>query len=489
MRRYDTGVTKHHTRVLSPRLPFLMLPLPLPSDAGTDAAQWLRGIINKITRVVVERKVHSGQPLDNSVTPVSRCHIMEINKAYAKADGIEAATRKFAIGQTYRSAGRAGESAFQTIDAMEWSQEDTCVFMEVGQMKTAKVKISAMVAGACRHLCFFLDMADYLATHVLPTHKAWEATFIFPGMQDSECGRKVGEFIKAVLPRARNGQKKYADFAVTSLPQNPTAGGIRPACINLLVRKMPIEFVKATTGHAESGAIDEYIDASLAMALPGAIVLAGWSAFPWGQLGDGPAAPCLGMLSNCTPSVCVGDLDGVINLLFNLDSASGLALYASQTSHSYQGRLRPMVEACFAAIIMYYHERVQAEEMMCVNNRLIDLLVQESKGRPWEGSARAAVEGMVRQWGEVIRTDFEAENAHLRVPQNGPQRGGSPDSLSVALQQVDPSLHRSHLYMGVIIHYTRVTIVQILHRCMNLLHPCNNRTNITQVYEFITPVS
>ena len=85
---------------------------------------------------------------------------------------------------------------------------------------------------------------------------------------------------------------------------------------------MPIEFVKATTGHAESAAVYEYVDASLALSMPGAIVLAGWAPFRWGTLGDGPAAPNLKELARGTPSVSIADLDKVINLLFNLDEVS-----------------------------------------------------------------------------------------------------------------------------------------------------------------------
>ena len=219
-------------------------------------------------------------------------------------------------------AGRAGESAFQTIGAMEWSAQDECVFMEVGQIKVAKPKICAMVAGANRHLCFFLDLADFLATHVLPTYKMWQATFLFSGMQDATCGTKVGDFMKALLPVKRGGLKRYAEHAVHDLPERPSAGGIRPACINLLVKSIPIEFVKATTGHAESAAVYEYVDASLALSMPGAIVLAGWAPFRWGTLGDGPAAPNLKELARGTPSVSIADLDKVINLLFNLDEVS-----------------------------------------------------------------------------------------------------------------------------------------------------------------------
>ena len=79
--------------------------MPCFRDMNTDMAQWLRGIKNKVTRVVVERKLVSGEPLDKSCTPIWRVHVKALNRSYAKVDGVEAALRKFAIGQTHRSAG------------------------------------------------------------------------------------------------------------------------------------------------------------------------------------------------------------------------------------------------------------------------------------------------------------------------------------------------------------------------------------------------
>ena len=42
---------------------------------GTEMADWLRAIKNKVTREVISRKLISGEPIDKSVTPISRCLI------------------------------------------------------------------------------------------------------------------------------------------------------------------------------------------------------------------------------------------------------------------------------------------------------------------------------------------------------------------------------------------------------------------------------
>ena len=39
-----------------------------PRDMGTEMADWLRAIKNKVTREVISRKLISGEPIDKSVT-------------------------------------------------------------------------------------------------------------------------------------------------------------------------------------------------------------------------------------------------------------------------------------------------------------------------------------------------------------------------------------------------------------------------------------
>ena len=77
-----------------------------------------------------------------------------------------------------------------------------------------------------------------------------------------------------------------------------SAGGIRPGVINTLTKYMPVEFVVCMTGHEMKGgtAAYEYIDAQLALCMPGALVLAGWPKLPWGQLGDGPTPADISVL-------------------------------------------------------------------------------------------------------------------------------------------------------------------------------------------------
>ena len=104
-----------------------------------------------------------------------------------------------------------------------------------------------------------------------------------------------------------------------------------------------------------------------------------------------------------------------------------------------------MVEACFAAILMHYEDRVQADEMRSVNIRLITTLLEVSEDRPWAGLSREALQGLVRQWGETIRTDFELANTHMRWPASETVRvGDGPDALTAALRQVSTNFAKQN---------------------------------------------
>ena len=97
-------------------------------------------------------------------------------------------------------------------------------------------------------------------------------------------------------PLARGGSKEYAAVAVPALPDNITAGGIRPGASNFLARYMPGEFIVHVTGHELTGssAVYDYIDAYRALAIIGATVLHGFPAVytndEWSDLGRHPEA-------------------------------------------------------------------------------------------------------------------------------------------------------------------------------------------------------
>ena len=85
--------------------------------------------------------------------------------------------------------------------SLDWDIEFTGVFTEIKQSKTHKSKIIAYVAGANRHLCFFLNTADYLATRTLPIYDPAATDWLIPELQVTNSpGTTLDNFIKALLP-------------------------------------------------------------------------------------------------------------------------------------------------------------------------------------------------------------------------------------------------------------------------------------------------
>jgi hypothetical protein len=64
----------------------------------------------------------------------------------------------------------------------------------------------------------------------------------------------------------------------------------------------------------------EYIDARIANVIPGAVVLAGWPAFAWGQRGPGPRPASLDAIIEM--GVTQETLDIIINYCFSLARVS-----------------------------------------------------------------------------------------------------------------------------------------------------------------------
>ena len=92
-------------------------------------------------------------------------------------------------------------------------------------------------------------------------------------------------------------------------------------------------------------AIFEYLDANACGCMPGAVVLGGWPALPWGHLGKGPAPASL------QPLVEIGVdedmLQRMIDYFFNFDEEKG-----TPPNFMQDGSLRSAVEWAFATVIM-----------------------------------------------------------------------------------------------------------------------------------------
>jgi hypothetical protein len=116
-------------------------------------------------------------------------------------------------------------------------------------------------------------------------------------------GTMMSGYIKALIPSraAGGGGGKYAQFTIQELPADGNAAGIRHGACQMLADLVPLEHCLAVSGHdaTNHSALYEYLDNSIQKNMPGAIVLSGWPALPWGQLGRGPVPACMETLQVC----------------------------------------------------------------------------------------------------------------------------------------------------------------------------------------------
>lgn len=167
---------------------------------------------------------------------------------------------------------------------------------------------------------------------------------------------------------------------------------------------MPLEFAVATTGHNLDCAFYDYLDASLATAMNGAVVLAGWPPFPWGQLGMGPVPPSLGALEGL--GVNADALDKSILVLFKIDD-----MYPQMFRKG--GKLWPVVRIAFATLLMYYRERVQTLTAGQFKAEGRNVIVELKRVMAIEYGLGDSTHVTLLSWSDKIMERFKAENLDL----------------------------------------------------------------------------
>jgi hypothetical protein len=99
-------------------------------------------------------------------------------------------------------AGRSSEVAWTTIEGLQWDELHQCVFSEIPQSKTSKVKEAPFMAGVNGHSCWLVAFGDSLAME--PTRKIYdpgEANWLNPLLQNTGTpGATLGSWIKALQP-------------------------------------------------------------------------------------------------------------------------------------------------------------------------------------------------------------------------------------------------------------------------------------------------
>jgi len=328
-----------------------------------------------------------------------------------------------------------------TWDSAWMSSYFNTLNVEVPQSKTSKTKVWSMIAGRSRHLCAILAMGDhFIMQSVPPMYYAGQVTWIFPDLIQLKCpGTKIGDYLKALMV-GDQGAAKYKDHRVASLPAGASAAGLRPGAVNMMAAAMPLEFAVHITGHeAKGGAFFEYLDASVSNGMPGAVVLSGWSPFPWGRSGKGPVPADLLALQEGA-GINIESLTTVICVLFQIDDQSPPMFKKG-------GKLWDFVLWMFATQLMYYRERIDTlkigekkGEMKAVLIKIEEVMAHKD-GYDLGANTRATL----LRWSDIISDKFRLDNLSIMEQQGhgqNTQMVTAMQSIAQTVGAVGLSLHR-----------------------------------------------
>jgi hypothetical protein len=136
----------------------------------------------------------------------------------------------------------------------------------------------------------------------------------------------LGNYIKGVMP---GGLNRFTEFAVSSLPDDASAAGIRPGAINTLCTNVPVQLCASNTGHDFRGfsSFFEYVGALIPQLMTGAVLLAGYPPLTWGVTGKGPVPASFAAL--VAPGVDEEKLELMLIALFQVSCA----VSAASTDH------------------------------------------------------------------------------------------------------------------------------------------------------------
>ena len=412
-------------------------------EESSKQAEWYRGVTTKMIREINQRNLYGKETLDQTPSEIFLKQIKGISAALSRAGHAEAAARKLAIKTAWRCAGRGGESSLISYGGLKWKDLYETTVIEAPQSKTSKLKLVPLVAGLDRHSDWLIDFGDNLVLtrgSILwkdpqdESKKCW----LLPDMAGANASTKLSGYIKALQPAGRSGSvARYAEVASpwivdgdeVDLPPQSTAAGIRPGASDTLAMHVPAELAVHTTGHdlTNLSALWEYLGARVTLCMPGALVLAGWPAFPYGHNGTPPVHPSLQPLLRA--NVPLEFLKSLTDELFSLHDGSPPMLLQG-------GPCRKMTLATLATLVMYYPERFKANEAMTVLAQMRDAYAKLA-------SVKDEPHTIFVKWGAAIRKQFDVDNLHLTARHGHgelEQIVGAINSLSSVLNSVQASV-------------------------------------------------
>ena len=400
-------------------------------DKNSDSpGNWLKAGLRQVTVAKFRDAVEKGELIASQAPPIYICHREQVNRALKLHGSPDSIQRALIITCNGVACGRPSEIATLSPDVLLYDESLSCVVAQWPQLKTVKMKLVPFLPGSNRNNCVVHSFGAAFAAGCFRAHiyDPDEMNYFFPALvKAASPTTTITNYFKALAPGGKNAT--YSPFAVATLPEDCTAAGQRVGSITQMAQKgVSAEFVAVVSGHdfEAVSTLWRYVTAELAMTIPGARVLSGWPAPPYGQLGDPPRAASWSMILD-TGGLSPRQVDDLTDLMLNIRDGF------SAPSFLRGGRLRSFTLSMSATLVMYYSESLLANEMTTVTAAMRHtLLFQKLAANHQEADVR------LKGWGEAITTGFKASNLHITGGGGG--TNGGNEALITTLQMISTQL-------------------------------------------------
>ena len=281
--------------------------------------------------------------------------------------------------------------------------------------------------------------------------------------------------LQALLPKDRGGAAGYQDVAIASLPENVAAAGVRHGVTDHVQVLAPIEINLHGTGQSsraqESTFRENYASADRGACSTVQRMLAGFAPPQWGTTTAAPLSPRLECLKDI--GVDLEQLDVVVDELYNIHSAS-------EPYFQKGGRLRAFVQACAAAQLKAYAERVVSASsassgFVCIEMRSVCLKMQTVVRQHYAASLGMEhdVHLTLVKWSQHISLDFETRNIDMLTRRDAGEPNATQNTVIARLADTV-----SNLAAGVTSLHKKTELAEERHElCASLLNQLLERAD------------
>ena len=379
--------------------------------------------------------------------PVSLGQMKRISEVFAREGSQKAAENIVATIAGWISTGRGGESGFLSFHTLKRHPILQQYEVVLSEAKRGKTKLVAIMSGACRYMCPFTALGTSWMFPPTSEITSDDVPWMIPGQPTTT---QLSNILKSALPPkkgtsssslsssssspsspSRRRSSRFHRFAIDvglgDLPSNLSAGSLRHGTLDELVTQAPLDYVVMASGHwseMTNDALWEYISPSISKLQPAAVVLHGWSKFPWGQNGRGSVPASFEALSEF--STKEEKVHEFVSELLHLPFRFPI-LRRHET-------LYPFSMECAAHVVMWYNERDAANEFSQCS-----LHMQHCYAKIFEPSMSVDLGALVvahkalKKWSAKIHAHWTIRNAHMTARARAQSSNATNDATVVAL--------------------------------------------------------